>query len=75
MAALVQVVNVTSLTMILSDFSIGSYSEQVHLSLGRFAGTPGQVRAGEMLQVGYPANQLRTDLEWAQAPQKAHILP
>lgn len=71
----VQVVNVTSLTMIFSDFSIGLCSEQAHISLGGFAKTPGQVLAGEMLQVGYPANQLKVDLEWVQASQKAHILP
>ena len=75
MAAPVQVTNVTSLTMILSDFPIGSCSEQAHISLCGFGRTPGQVLGGEMLQVGYPANQLRVDLEWVQASQKAHILP
>lgn len=45
------------------------------MSLGGFARTPGQVRAGEMLQVGCTANQLKVDLEWVQASQKAHVLP
>jgi len=74
-AASVQVTNATSLTMILLDFSIGSCSEQADISVGGFARTPGQVSAGERLQFGYPANQLRVDLKWVLASQKAHILP
>lgn len=75
MAAAVQVTDVTSLTVILSDFSIGSCSEQAPVSLGRSARAPGRGRAGGMLQVAYPVNQRRIDLQWAQASQKAHILP